>query len=286
MLSLHYAVHWCAEGALCHVLQHHQAIKTFNNRIWSVFLVLKMCTNSSSVWQKKTAEQTPISWETLLCRCTVVDFISSSVFSLSHVKLRNASTLMSHLSKKAGREKIELMSKRPLGYHPAGEIWQTSAIHAASLLITVLHPKLSFSNFQPGLGLEGKPRAEPEIRLQRILSSNHTQQAPSEHANSAVRYPWGKRPLTLQQHAKGATQTDLKFKEDDTPPTSDIPTVSSLPGWLYLLGLWGDHCMKGGVTQTKAVKSVNLNFVENFISYKSNGDFMSVVIYVNAEFMV
>lgn len=96
---------------------------------------------------------------------------------------------MKRLSEKTGWEKIELMIRWPLGYHPAGGIRQTSAIHAVPLLITLLHSKLSSAYFWPGAGGEGKPRAKPEICLQRSLSSNHALKAPGEHTNSAVRYP-------------------------------------------------------------------------------------------------
>lgn len=105
------------------------------------------------------------------------------------VKIRNVSAIMKCLSEKTGWEKIELMISRPSGYHPAGEIWQTSAIHAVPPLITLLHSKLSSAYFWPGAGGEGKPRAKPEICLQRSLSSNHALKAPGEHTNSAVRYP-------------------------------------------------------------------------------------------------
>lgn len=56
--------------------------------------------------------------------------------------------------------------------------------------------------FSPGMWGEGKPRAKPEICLQHILSPNRALKAPGEHTNSAVRYPWGKYPFTLQRHTK------------------------------------------------------------------------------------
>lgn len=109
------------------------------------------------------------------------------------VKVRNVSAIMKCLSEKTGWEKIELMIRWPSGYHPAGEKWQTSAIHAVPLLITcsnhLLRFELSSAYFWPGAGGEGKPRAKPEICLQRSLSSNHALKAPGEHTNSAVRYP-------------------------------------------------------------------------------------------------
>lgn len=203
--------------------------RSFNNRIWSAFLILKMCTNSSLkkaqlLFDKKRKDkesQSSRPFPGKLC-CVAVAFSNvflsnCAVCSFSQccvVKIRNVPVLMKHLSEKTGWEKIELMLIWPLGYHPAGEIWQTSAIHAAPLLITLLHSKLSSAYFWPRAGGEGKPGAKPEICLQRSLSSNHALKAPGEHTNSAVRYPWGKYPFTSQQHTKVCLKRGWNKKAD------------------------------------------------------------------------
>lgn len=138
----------------------------------------------------------------------------------------------------------------PLGYHPAGEIWQTSAIHAVPLLITLLHSELSSAYFWPQAGGAGKPRAKPEICLQRSLPSNHALKAPGEHTNSAVRYPWGKYPFTSRQHTKVCLKPGRDRKADTRRHTGCVryPSCFYTPqGWAYLpvlAGLWGDHWMK------------------------------------------
>lgn len=95
---------------------------------------------------KSHKKQIPLSWETSLCRSTVFEIISSltvqSAVFLCCVS-RSGPTIMKQLSEKTGLEKIQLMLIWPLGYHPAGKIWQTSAICAVPLLITLLHSRLS-----------------------------------------------------------------------------------------------------------------------------------------------
>lgn len=172
---------------------------------------------------------------------------------------------MKRLSEKTGWEKIELMLIWPLGYHPAAEIWQTSAIHAAPLLITLLHSKLSSAYFWQREGEQGKPRAKPEICLQRSRSSNHALKAPGEHTNSAVRYPWGKYPFTSRQHTKVCLKAGLNRKADTHQHTGCVEYPScfySSQGWAdlpVLAGLWGDRWMKRSSDLDQSCQNFKVN---------------------------
>lgn len=80
------------------------------------------------------------------------------------VKLKNASVIK-HLFERTGWGKIELMLIRPLGYHPAGEIWQTSAIHALpNHFVTLPNFHLCISARERG------EKANPELNQRSVRS--------------------------------------------------------------------------------------------------------------------
>lgn len=144
---------------------------------------------------------------------------------------------MKQLSEKTGREKIELMLIWPLAYHPAGEIWQTSAVHATAVnhfvtLQTFICIVLACSRGR---------RQNPELNQRSVCS---VVCLPTTHWKLLVNTQtllWGILEENIhllhsntQRCVWNWAEKKKRLTHAITLAVADIPALSSSQGWVYL----------------------------------------------------
>lgn len=177
---------------------------------------------------------------------------------------------MKQLSEKTGREKIELMLIWPLAYHPAGEIWQTSAVHATAVnhfvtLQTFICIVLACSRGR---------RRNPELNQRSVCS---VVCLPTTHWKLLVNTQtllWGileenihllhsNTQRCVWNWAENKKKADTRHRSSCVryPRSFQFSGVSGSGSTCWLFGQ-----RKGAATWTKAVKRFNSVLMENFIS--------------------